>query len=84
MKYRLPELKDKEIIKEYIKEHYSCNTQKLNGSTKLLSMNFEEVEIKENKIDKIIKEIDPLNMTPLQAINLLYELKEISKNNNAK
>ena len=42
MKYRLPELKDKEIIKEYIKEHYSCNTQKLNGSTKLLSMNFED------------------------------------------
>ena len=42
MKYRLPELKDKEIVKEYIKEHYSCNIQRLNGSTKLLSMNFEE------------------------------------------
>jgi len=42
MKYRLPKLKDKEIIKKYIKEHYSCNIQKLNGSTKLLAMNFEE------------------------------------------
>ena len=42
MKYRLPELEDKEIIKKYIEEHYSCNIEKLNGSTKLLSMKFED------------------------------------------
>lgn len=42
MKYRLPELEDKEIVKKYIEEHYSCNIEKLNGSTKLLSMKYED------------------------------------------
>ena len=43
-----------------------------------LSMDFEEVK-KESEIENKVKEIDPLNMTPIDAINFLYELKEISK-----
>ena len=31
---------------------------------------------KESNIEKKIKEIDPMNMTPLEALNLLYELKK--------
>lgn len=43
-----------------------------------LSMDFEEVK-KDSEIENKVKEIDPLNMTPIDAINFLYELKEISK-----
>ena len=43
-----------------------------------LSMDFEEVK-KESEIENKVKEIDPLNMTPIDAINFLSELKEISK-----
>lgn len=43
-----------------------------------LSMEFDEIK-KESVIEEKIKQIDPLNMTPIEAINLLYELKEISK-----
>lgn len=42
MKFRLPELKDKEIIKLYIEEHYSHNEKSLSASNKLTSMNFED------------------------------------------
>ena len=30
----------------------------------------------ESKVEKKLKEVDPLNMTPLDALNLLYELKK--------
>jgi len=39
------------------------------------SFNFEE-EVKENEIEKEIKELDVLNLTPLEAMNILYNLKE--------
>ena len=56
------------------------NQKTINKEEKVqLSMNFEEEKKEENKIEKIIKNIDPLNMTPIDAINLVYELKEISK-----
>lgn len=42
MKFRLPELKDKEIIKLYIEEHYSHNEKSLSASNKLTSMSFED------------------------------------------
>lgn len=42
MKFRLPELKDKEIIKLYIEEHYSHNEKSLSASNKLTSMYFED------------------------------------------
>lgn len=39
---------------------------------------FENVieEVKESVIEKRIKEIDPLEITPMEAINLIYELKQ--------
>ena len=42
MKFRLPELKDKEIIKLYIEEHYSHNEKSLSASNNLTSMYFED------------------------------------------
>ena len=42
MKYRLPELEDKEIIKSYIEEHYSHNEKSLSASNKMTSMDFED------------------------------------------
>ncbi len=40
-----------------------------------LSFNFDNVENKEEEIKKIIKEIDINKMTPLEALNCLYDLK---------
>ena len=44
---------------------------------------FDEVkeEIEENKIEKEIKNINPLEMTPIEAINFLYKLKQEIKEN---
>lgn len=42
MKFRLPELKDEEIIKSYIAEHYSNNEKSITASNKLTSMKFED------------------------------------------
>jgi len=42
-----------------------------------LELNFNEV--KEDKVKEKLDQIDPLNITPIDAINLLYELKELSK-----
>ena len=38
-------------------------------------MSFELVEPKESEIENKIKELDPLNMTPIEALNTIYELK---------
>ena len=35
-----------------------------------------EFEVKESIVEKKLKEIDPLNMTPMDALNTLYELKK--------
>ena len=37
-------------------------------------------EEKKNEIEETIKEVDPLNMTPINALNFLYELKEKIRN----
>jgi DNA mismatch repair protein MutS len=34
---------------------------------------------KDSEIDKILKDLDPLTTTPLEALNILYNLKEIQK-----
>ena len=33
------------------------------------------MEPKENEIQKVIDEINPLEITPLEALNILYDLK---------
>ena len=39
-----------------------------------------EEEEKENKIEEEIKKLNPLEITPIEALNILYELKkEVSK-----
>jgi len=40
------------------------------------SLPLDELMKEESSIEKKIKEIDPLNMTPMDALNLLYELKK--------
>ena len=42
------------------------------------SLNFEEKH-EDNKLEEKIKEIDILKMTPMDAINFLYELKNTIK-----
>ncbi len=46
--------------------------------TSLFSLDEEEVKVEErvNEIEEMVKECDPLNMTPINALNFLYELKE--------
>ena len=41
-----------------------------------LFLDFEEENNKESVIEKRLKEIDPLNITPIEALNILYELKK--------
>lgn len=43
------------------------------------SFNFEEPKVEENKAITKLREIDPLKITPMDAINLIYELKELDK-----
>lgn len=42
MEYRLPMMSDKEIIKEYIEDHYSHNEKSLSASNMLTSMEYED------------------------------------------
>ena len=44
--------------------------------TSLFELNEDEIVEKENPIEKKIKEINPLEMTPMEAINFLYNLKK--------
>ena len=64
-----------------ILEAYENNPKKQNKkqANVQLSMLFEEEKPKEDIIAKKLKEIDPLNMTPIEALNTLYELKELEK-----
>ncbi len=40
------------------------------------SLPLDELMKEESKIEKKIKEIDPMNMTPMEALNFLYEIKK--------
>ncbi len=63
-----------EILKSY---ENSNGAQKVETSNQL-SFNF-EAEVEEDKVKERLEEIDPLKTTPMDAINILYELKELSK-----
>jgi len=43
------------------------------------TLNFEEPIILENEIEKELKNLDILNVTPIEALNVLYRLKEKTK-----
>jgi len=40
------------------------------------SLPLDELMKEESKIENKIKEIDPMNITPMEALNILYELKK--------
>ena len=40
-----------------------------------ISINFDTIEPKVNVIEEKLKEINPLEITPLEALNILYDLK---------
>ena len=44
-----------------------------------LFLNTDEVEDKSNYLEEKLKEINPLEMTPIEALNILYELKNSIK-----
>ena len=62
--------------------NYENNNKKNKGSidsVTQLHMDFDETNDKPNLVKERLDEINPLEVTPMEAINLLYELKEISK-----
>lgn len=79
---RLAQMPDKlldrasEILKEY-----EDNAKKKQGTEKIqLSMDFEEKKEEQKDILKdTIEKIDPLNTTPMDALNILFELKKSIK-----
>ena len=69
--------RSKDILDVYEKK----STKKQPFTQTTLFLQEEEKEKKESIIEEKLKEIDPLNMTPIEALNTLYELKNINKNN---
>ena len=59
-------------------ENYENKSSKVVPSATQMSMNFDE-EKKENKAIEKLKEINPLELTPMEAINTLYEIKKLSE-----
>ena len=59
-------------------ESYENKSSKVVPSATQMSMNFDEPE-KENKAIEKLKEINPLELTPMEAINTLYEIKKLSE-----
>ena len=58
---------------------YEDNSKKKRNDTHIeqIAMDFDKKE--NSEIDEFIDKIDPLNTTPIEAINLLYKLKEMKK-----
>ena len=62
-----------------ILKHYEGNSKEtLLQQNEQLGFNFDAVAEDSPVLDRL-EEIDPLKTTPMEAINLLYELKELSK-----
>ncbi len=62
-----------EILFEYENE---SKKEKKSADKVQLSMSFDEPK-EESEVNEIIKEIDILNITPMEAINMIFTLKEI-------
>ncbi len=56
----------------------ASNKKKKNDKIQL-SMDFDEPKKEEKSLKEALKDIDPLNMTPIEALNLLFELKKSEK-----
>ena len=70
--------RSKEILSKY--ENNSKKREKENNSFEQTSLfdSFEPI-VKESKIEKELEKINPIEMTPMEAINFLYNLKEEMK-----
>ena len=69
------------INSEAILKKYEAEGKKKKNDVLIeqISMDFTSTEPKENEVEKYLKTIDPLKTTPLEAINILFKLKDISK-----
>lgn len=63
---------------EILKYYESNNKETTITTSEQVTFNFDEPS-KSNLVLERLEEIDPLKITPIDAINLLYELKELSK-----
>ncbi len=65
---------------EILKEYENGNKNKKEAPKIQLSLDFEEENTKkESELQKKLDSIDPLNMTPIDALNYLYDLKQSIK-----
>ncbi len=63
---------------EEVLDYFEENGKKSDVTTSnQLSFNFLDNPVSE--VEEKLKDIDPLKTTPMDAINILYELKELSK-----
>ena len=58
---------------------YFEKSDKKSDVTTSNQLSFDFMEPTESEVEKRLKDIDPLKTTPMDAINILYELKELSK-----
>lgn len=65
-------IRAREILNTYEQE----GKQNLNNPTQIA---FDLESEKVDELKEYVKEIDPLSVTPLEAINILYKIKELSK-----
>ena len=71
----------KDLLKrasEVLKMYESNDKEVITTGSTQVAFNFDVVE-EDNPVLDRLDEIDPLKVTPMDAINLLYELKELSK-----
>ena len=75
---RLAKMPDKLLARaSEILNEYETNAKKKNPEEKVqLSMDFSQPEEKSDKLKMQIEHLDVMNMTPLEALNFLFELKE--------
>ena len=62
-----------EILSVYEKKNVKKETF---TQTSLFELSESEVEVKTNPIEEKVREINPLEMTPMEALSFLYELKK--------
>ncbi len=65
---------------EILKIYESEDKKQTKHHAEQIAFNLDE-EPKKDEVKEKLNEIDPLNMTPMEAMNLLYQLKEMSKKN---
>ncbi len=60
-------------------DFYENEKQKKNTNIMAEQITFDLDSPKEDELEELLKNLDPLSITPLEAINLIFKIKEISK-----